>query len=302
MIPVFRRASSLALVAASLLATSAIAHADLVLPRPSPGASVKQTIGLTDLTLAYSRPGVKNRVIWGGLVPYDKPWRTGANEATTLTTTGEIAIGGQKLAAGTWSLFTIPGKDAWTVCFSAQKNPFGDSIPFDPKQVVLRVTAKPEPGQPHEEWMRFTFENLTTQSVDLALRWEQLRVAVPITVDVNGPVLTACRAAVDSAKAGDWRTPLRAAQWCFDNDVALPEARKWLDQSLAADQQFGNLALEARWLMKDGKKSEAIAAAKNAIAKGKAAKPPADTAPTEKLLADWMAGAAATSGTAAAKK
>ena len=276
-----------ALVTLTLAATAVAARADLVLPRPSPGASAKQTIGLTDLTVSYSRPGVKNRVIWGGLVPWDKPWRTGANEATTLTTTGEIAVGGRKLAAGTWSVFTIPGKDEWTFCFTSQKNPFGDSLAFDPQQVVARVTAKPQMGQPYEEWMKLGFENLTTQSADLALRWEKLRVAVPIAIDVNGPVLAACRAAVDSAKADDWRTPLRAATWAFDNGVSLPDAQAWLDKSLAISKQHGNLALRARWLMKDGKRAEAIATAKEAIEAGKAAKPPADTAPTEKLLAEW---------------
>jgi hypothetical protein len=287
-----RRFRFAALATLGLAATAVAAHADLVLPRPSPGAAAKQTIGLTDLSVSYSRPGVKDRVIWGGLVPYDKPWRTGANEATTLTTTGEITVAGQKLAAGTWSLFTIPGRNEWTFCFTAQKNPFGDSIAFDPKQVVARVTAKPQAGQPAEEWMKLGFENLTTQGAELALRWEKLRVAVPITVDVNGPVLSACRAAVDSAKADDWRTPLRAAAWAFDNGVALPDARAWLDRSLAISKQHGNLALQARWLMKDGKKAEAIATAKDAITAGKAATPPADTVPTEKLLAEWSGGKA----------
>jgi hypothetical protein len=283
-----RRSRFAALATLSALATTAlVARADLTLPRPSPGASVKQTIGLTDLTLSYSRPGVKKRVIWGGLVPYDKPWRTGANEATTLVTTGDLSVGGQKLAAGTWKLFTIPGKNEWTFCFTTQKNPFGDSIAFDPQQVVARVTAKPQVGQPYEEWMHLGFENMTTQSAELALRWDRLRVAVPITIDVNGPVLAACRAAVDSAKADDWRTPLRAAAWAFDNDAALPEAKTWLDKSLAISKQHGNLALQARWLMKDGKRAEAIAMAKDAIAAGKASDPPADTAPTEKLLSDW---------------
>ena len=290
--PAPRRFRFAALAAASLLATVAPARADLVLPAPSPGASTKQTIGLTDLTVTYSRPGVKNRVIWGGLVPYDKPWRTGANAATTLTTSGEISVGGQKLAAGTWSVFTIPGRNEWTFCFTTQKNPFGDSLAFDAKQVVARVQAKPQSGQPYEEWMKLGFENMTTQSAELALRWEKLRVAVPITIDVNGPVLSACRAAVDSAKADDWRTPLRAATWAYDNDVSITDARTWLDKSLAVSKQHGNLALQARWLMKDGKKAEAIATAKDAIAAGKAASPPADTAPTEKLLAEWSGGKA----------
>src|SRR5262245_65665092 len=103
------------------LATFAIAalasplHADLVLPRPSPNATVKRTVGTTDLTVTYSRPGVKNRKIWGELVPYDKEWRTGANEATTFTTTTDITFGGQKLPAGTYGVVTGPTAQDWTV-------------------------------------------------------------------------------------------------------------------------------------------------------------------------------------------
>ena len=118
-----KRILSFALI---LLALSSLAFAqELNLPRISQKAAVMQTIGLTDVTITYSRPGVKGRVIWGELVPYDKVWRTGANKATTISLSDDVTINGQSIAAGTYSLHTIPGKDQWTVIFNKVANQWG---------------------------------------------------------------------------------------------------------------------------------------------------------------------------------
>jgi len=281
------RFRSFVLFLAAAITAATCANAELVLPRVSQKAVVTQTIGTTDLTLTYSRPGVKSREIWGALVPYDKPWRTGANEATTFAVTDDITVGGQKLAAGTYSFFTLPTAGDWTVIFSRQKELWG-STDYDPKQDALRVTAKPSAAEP-VEWMRLGFENLAANSCDLVLRWEKLQLAVPIQVDVNTKVLANCRAEIAAAKADDWRTTQRAAGWCFDAGVALDEGAAWLDKSLAVQKTYQNLSLKARWLAKDGKKKEAIATAREAVAAGKASKEKVDTAATEKLLADWTA-------------
>ena len=269
------------------LAASA-ARAEFVPPRPSPSASVGQTIGLTNFTLTYSRPGVKGRVIWGGLVPYDSTWRTGANEPNSLTVSDTIAVAGKMLPAGKYSILTIPRRGEWTVIFSGQKDLQG-STNYDPKQDVLRVTATPDTTQPHMEWMWLGFEDLTPSSGSLVLRWQRLRLALPITIDLNAAVLASARKEIATTDRDAWRNALRAATWCFDNSVALEEGRAWLEKSIAAQPNHANLSLRARWLAKDGKRTEAIAAAKKAIDTGKAARPPADTAPTEKLLAEWTA-------------
>ena len=276
---------ALALTAAAL-APAGAARADLVLPRPSPSATSKQTIGNTELTLAYSRPGVKGRVIWGELVPFDAVWRTGANEPNSFTTSDEITVGGAKLAAGTYSILTLPTKTTWTVIFSTQKGLLG-STNYDAKFDALRITATPAMDQPVQEWMWFGFDDLTPTSANLVLRWEKLRLALPIQVDVNNLVLADCRTEVAAAKSDDWRTTFNAARWCFDSNVALAEGAGWLDKSLAVQKTHGNLNLKARWLYKDGKKTEAIAAAKEAVAAGKASKETVDTSATEKLVAEW---------------
>ena len=112
---------------------------------------------------------------------------------------------------------------------------------------------------------------------------------MPITVDVNSKVLAHARAEVAAAKADDWRTPHRAASWTFDAGVAPEEGSKWLQKSLAIQKSYANVSLQARWLAKDGKKKEAVAAAKEAVALGKASKDPVDTAATEKLITEWTA-------------
>lgn len=264
------------------------ARAEFVPPRPSPSAGVSQTIGSTNLALTYSRPGVKGRAIWGALVPYDSTWRTGANEPNAFVTSDTIMVAGQRLAAGKYSILTIPRRGEWTVIFSSQKDLQGSSN-HDPKQDALRVTATPDTNQSHTEWMWLGFEDLTPNSGSLVLRWQRLRLAVPITIDLNAMVLASARREIATAERDAWRNSLRAATWCFDNSVALDQGAAWLDRSIAAQPNHANLSLKARWLARDGKKADAIAAAKRAIEVGKAAKPPADTAPTEKLVAEWSA-------------
>ena len=156
-----------------------LAAQQLRLPRVSPSSTLTQTVGLTDITIKYSRPGVKGRQIWGQLVPYDQVWRTGANEATTISFSDDVTINGQKLAKGTYALFTIPHKDQWDVVFNSQAEQWG-AFTHDKSKDVLTVTAKPEKAE-FREWMEFEVPEMTTDTAKIALRWEN--VAVPFTVD-----------------------------------------------------------------------------------------------------------------------
>jgi hypothetical protein len=277
------------LMTAALLALVALqAHAQaapqLELPRVSPAASLIQTIATTELSVKYSRPGVKERVIWGDLVPYDKVWRTGANEATTFKTSGDVMIGGQKLPAGTYALFTVPGKDKWTVVFNTQAEQWG-SADHDSSKDLLKVEVKPE-AAPHEEWMQFAFENLGNKGGDLVLRWEKLSVAIPIEVDID-PILASVRSAMAEAKKDDWRTPYRAAGFCLDYAVATDEGRAWAEQSTKAQENYFNLSLLARYVAAAGDTKQAIALGEKAVALGKKAEQPVETSATERLLAQW---------------
>lgn len=291
-------------------------NAQVRVPRPSQKATVMQTIGVTDVTIAYSRPGVKGRKIWGEptaaqagtqgeatldnqnerpkdavIVPWGHLWRTGANETTTFTVTDDVLINGEKLAAGTYSLHTIPTKDEWTIVFNGEITNQWGSFYYHKDKDVLRVKAKPTWVADNQEWLAYTFDPITDNSAQVNIRWE--KVSVPFTVsvaDVNATTLTKLRAAVSGAKADDWRTPLQAGNWALNNNITTDDAEgmAWLDQSIKVKETFQNLSAKANVLYKAGKKEEAFALAEQAIQKGKADK--VDTTAFEKRLADMKAG------------
>ncbi len=279
------RMSSLILAVTAACTLVVPARAELVLPRLSPKASVTQQVGITDLSVTWSRPGVKGRTIWGELVPWGQPWRAGANEPTTFTTTDAITVGGQTLAAGSYAILALPAEGAWTMVFSKQKDLAGSSN-YDEKQDALRVSATPAAAE-HQEWLQYAFEDVTPNSANLALRWEKQRVALPITVDVPAITLAKGRAELAAAKADDWRTPYRMAQYTFDYGVAPDEGAKWLDQSIAIQPSYSNLNLKARWQAKNGDTKGAIDSAKKALAINKKAETPADASSLEASLAEW---------------
>jgi hypothetical protein len=146
--------------------------------RASPNAVVGQTIGMTDVLVTYGRPSVRDREIYGGLVPYDAVWRTGANEATTITFSDDVMIEGQPLAAGTYSLFTIPGEDEWTVIFNSVANQWG-AYDYDEASDVLRVSVEPEEAD-FSELMTFSFDEVEENEGELVLHWDE--TAVPLTI------------------------------------------------------------------------------------------------------------------------
>jgi hypothetical protein len=297
---------------------SQAASAQLRVPRPSQKASVMQTIGVTDISITYSRPGVKGRTIWGDapadayakgeatlddqykrpagmpIVPNGHVWRTGANEATQFVVTDDVMVNGQKLAAGSYSLHTIPGKDEWTVVFNGTANQWG-SFDYDPAKDTLRVKAKPMTSTDSQEWLAFTIDPAKDNSAVVNIRWEKLRVPFTVEVpDVVATTLAHAREAVAASKDDDWRTPFQAAGYANQNKAA-DDAKKWLelastrvDASIAKKETFQNLVAKTNILLAAGRKDEALVVADKAIAIGKADK--ADTAAFEKRIADLKAG------------
>jgi len=253
-------------------------------PRVSQKSVLMQSIGTTDMTITYSRPGVKGRKIWGALVPYGAVWRTGANEATTIQFSDDVTINGQKLPAGTYSLHSIPGEKEWTLIFNSVSNQWG-SYSYDATKDTLRVKATPATAS-FTEWMNFEVPMLSTDQATVVLRWEN--VAVPFTVNsgTTQKVLAAAGAAVANAKADDFRTAYAAANFAFDNGM-LTEASQWTDASLKAGESMGNLWLKARILAKQGKKADAIVTGEKALAK-KTDKDNADfAAEIRKTIDEW---------------
>ncbi len=162
----------------AMFALSVLGQRESDQPRMSPNAAVAQTIGVTEVTISYGRPAVKGRKIWGGLVPYGKVWRTGANEATIISFSNDVLVEGQKLLAGTYSLFTIPTEEEWVIIFNQTANQWG-AFSYEAGQDALRVSVKPQSAD-HEEWMSFRFHDLSSDSATVVLRWEKLAVTFKI--------------------------------------------------------------------------------------------------------------------------
>jgi hypothetical protein len=233
-------------------------------PRVSQKQVLTQTVGNTDVTITYSRPGVKGRTIWGALVPYDKVWRTGANDATTIAFTDDVTVNGQPLAKGTYSLHSIPAASGdWTLIFNKTANQWG-SFNYDEKQDALRVKVKAQKSDFHE-WMSIDVPALSTDEATFVIRWENLGVPFTVGTGTTQKTLAAARAAVAAAKADDAAIPARAAQFAFNSGVSSDEAMKWIDQSLAIKPTVHNLFLKAQMQLKAGDKAAARATAKKAI-------------------------------------
>ena len=280
-------ASAVVLAASTLLAAPASAQ-QLKLPRPSPKGVVTQTIGMTDVTINYSRPGVKGRTIWGDLVPYDKVWRTGANEATTISFSRDVTIEGKPLPAGTYSLHTIPGKTSWSVIFNKKADQWG-SYEYDAAQDALKVQVTPTSG-PNVEWMQFSFPEVATSSGKVELAWEKVRVAFTVGADTVNQALAEIRKAM-TGEVKEWVLPYQAASFAHSNNLDnKAEAMQWIDKSVGMKETFWNLRLKSQMQEKAGQKKEAIATAEKAITVGKTDTDATDEWPKlEKQVAEWKA-------------
>lgn len=153
--------------------------------RVSPKASVSETIGFTDVTINYSRPGVKDRKIWGKLVPYNKVWRTGANEATKITFSKDVLINGKKLPAGTYSFFAITEENEWTLIFNKVANQWG-AFTYNELRDALRIKVNPVRNNEFHEWLEYSFSNMNIQpagkinSASVNLMWDKLKVSFKV--------------------------------------------------------------------------------------------------------------------------
>lgn len=249
-------------------------------PRPSPDANVTQTVGVTDISIDYSCPGVKGRKIWGDLVPFDKVWRTGANEVTSITFSDAVKINGNKLEAGTYGIHTIPHANEWEIIFSGNTK-VNDPSNFDEKKETLRIKVKPA-DHPFTERMMFTISDMTETSANVNLIWEKIKVSFKVDVETQELTLSKAR------NMADWSTPFQAAQYCLTNNVNLDEAMNWIEASTLLNENYWNMRIKARLMEKLGQKSKAIAVMERAIELGNQMNnKPFDFEQMQKALADW---------------
>lgn len=258
------------------------ADAQLRTPAPSPTQTVKQDFGLSSIELNYSRPGMKGRKIYGDLVPFGKVWRTGANNATTITFGEDVTIGGKKVAAGKYGLLTIPDKNNWTLIITKQLDATSPAS-YKQEMDVVRVEAKPMKLDNNVESFTIQFANVKPTSVDLQLMWENTVVSLPITTDVETRVM----AQIDNLMNKDNRPYFGAAMYYMDNGKDLNQALAWFDKAVELNPTaFWIHHQRANALAKLGKKEEAKAAAKKSMELAKEAQNDDYVKLNEKLLAE----------------
>jgi Tfp pilus assembly protein PilF len=241
----------------------------LDLPRDSQHSAVTQRIGITDITISYSRPLVKGRPIWGKLVPYNEVWRTGANENTTIRFTDDVSIEGKPLAKGVYALFTIPGENEWTVIFSKVHTAWG-SFTYNQADDVLRVTVKPQTTEPQEA-LAFDFDDVKADSAVATLRWE--KVAVPFKIDVN--VHDIVQASLHNQLQGlaqyTWEGWDDAATYLLTAKYDLNEALQYEETSIRTEPRFDNYLTKSQILEAMGRKDESETAKNQALQRATAA-------------------------------
>ncbi len=222
----------------SLIATDR-ASAQLQLPQPSPSATITQTVGLTDITIEYSSPGIKGRKIFGELVPMDTIWRTGANSATKISFSKDVTIEGKKIPKGKYALLSIPKNGAFTILLSKDQNASADS--YKQEDELARFEAKSKTVEMRER-LTFMFSNFNDAQTTVDMEWDRTRVSFNIMVDTE----MQSKENIEKELGKTWRTYNSAARYHLDNKKELETGMKYVDQSIAMKEDWFNLWTKAQ--------------------------------------------------------
>ncbi|XCF04932.1 DUF2911 domain-containing protein [Tamlana crocina] len=256
-----------------LLAFTAVysAKAQVETPAPSPFSKTEQKVGLTDVTLEYSRPNMRGRTIFGDLVPYDKIWRTGANKNTTISLSTDAVVDGQTLKAGSYAIFTKPGKESWEVYFYSDTENWGTPQNWDESKVAAKATAEVYKMPVKIETFTITFDDLTSSSAVLGMLWEDVYAGVKIEVPTDDLVSKSISKVMNGPSSGDY---FQSAVYYLQEGKDINQAKTWIDKAIAMagdKAPFWQLRQQSLIYAKAGDKKGAIAAAKKSLAAAEAA-------------------------------
>lgn len=244
-----------------LVGTFEFAQAQVKLPAASTSQEITQDLGIKKINLKYQRPSKKGRVIFGGLVPYNEVWRTGANNATALTFEDAVYINNQKIEAGTYALFTIPTPNDWTIILNKTAEQWG-AYSYKAEDDVLRFTVPSSKTNSSMETFTINFENVQDNSLEVVIYWDNVRVAFPIKVDQTAEIMNS----LEEAMKGERKPYFQAAQFYFNNNLDIQKAMEWIKE---ADQNNTRAPHIKYWkskiLLKGGDKAGAVAAAEEGV-------------------------------------
>jgi hypothetical protein len=265
------------------------ANAQIKTPAPSPSQKTEQMVGLTDVTLEYSRPGAKGRTIFGDLVPYGKVWRTGANKNTTLTFSTDFMVGGETLKAGTYALFTIPGEKTWDVILYSDASNWGTPGKWDDAKVAAKMTVTPEVMTMSVETFTITFDNLTNNSAVIGILWENTYVGLKFETPTDAMVSKQITAVMNGPEAGDYYA---SAVYYLQSGNDIKKAQIWIDKAIkmSADApKYWMLRQQSLIHAKAGNTKGAIAAAKESLKHAEIAKSAGYIKMNKESLKEWGA-------------
>ncbi len=277
----------LTIIITVLVLTFEQTQAQIELPAPSPTATFSQKVGLTDVEIIYSRPSVKERKIFGGLVQYGELWRTGANRATKITFSDKVKIGGMALDAGSYALFTIPGEKEWVVIFNTRAEQSG-SGQYKQEEDAIRLNVKPIMHGHIHETFTISIDDVRNTSATINLIWENTQVKIPLEVEVDERVM----AAIDRALNVNPNDYYQAALYYMDSGRDLNQALDWMNKAMDAREEQGGAPFwmhrQKALLLADMKKyDDAIASAATSLDLAKKANNMDYVRMNEASIAEW---------------
>jgi hypothetical protein len=247
-----------------ILLCSSLAVAQIQTPKPSPSTTLEQVVGLTEVKIEYSRPAMRGRTIMGDLVPYGSLWRTGANKNTTLSFSDPVTVGGQALAAGTYALFTRPGKSLWEVFFYTETENWGTPQEWQSKSVAAVIEVPTQSQAEPVESFTISINELTNTGANIHLSWENTRVTLPLEVPTDEKTMASIKETMKGTpKAGDL---YQAAVYYRESGRDLQTAKKWIGKAIEMDPgKYWMFRQQALILADLNEKEAAIKAAQSSL-------------------------------------
>ena len=256
-------------------------------PQPSPKATVEQRVGLTDISVEYSRPGVKGRAVFGDLVPFGKTWRTGANSNTKVTFSSDVSIDGQTLNAGSYGLYTVPNENSWEIIFYSESDNSGVPRDWDDTKIVAKTSVEVYSMPMNVETFTITFDDVSSTSAVIGLLWEKTYVGIKFEVPTDKLVSETIDAVMAaSPEAGDY---YNAAIYYRQQDLDIKKANEWMEKamSLTENPAFWQLRQQSLIYAKMGDTEKAIAVAEKSLELSKKAGNEAYIKMNTQSLAEW---------------
>ncbi|MGN7810943.1 DUF2911 domain-containing protein [Flavobacterium johnsoniae] len=258
------------LIALAVILAPFAAEAQVKTPQASPKAYIKQTVGLTDVEVTYSRPGARGRAVFGNLVPFGKLWRTGANENTIINFSDDVVIDGKTLKKGKYAIYTIPKIESWEVIFYLSTDNWGLPENWNDQYVVLRTTVKEDALPTPVETFTIGINGLDPNFAYLEMAWENSHVALKFEV----PTAKTAVASIEKTLAGPtWNDYFASAQYLFSSNGNIETARTYVDKALdmSTEKPYYVTRLKSLIQAKQGDKKGAVETAKASLAAAEAA-------------------------------